>query len=167
MHLLLRLLNDTKYTGSVNQSSSTRNDERILQIQEPVGYLFFMHDNISRIITRLQKHLQEVNNYTEVNNDDVIDYMMTIFYQHGSSKSGIRVSNDQDARVISAKLSTQTVNELTHRYVDEAALHSEYRGVLRAPNRVGLLPRQTSIRSRGKQNKRYDTTGLLENNLDY
>lgn len=150
MHLLLRLLNNTKYTGTVHHIPSTRNDDLILKIQEPVGYFFFLHDNVDAIIQRLSGYCK---------GHDVIEYMLTVFYKHGSVKSGVNVSDDDEAKAISDQLSTKTVNDLTRKYADDTFLHDDYRGVIRKPNRVGPLPFDTNSRVGGRMYKRYNENG--------
>ena len=148
MHLLLKLLNGTRYTGGVDLVSNSRNDDQILQIQEPIGYLFFLSDNVTMIIDELKSSLPVVHG------QDVIEYMLTLFYRYGSTRSGVEV---HDAQYQSDQLSRQTIDELKQLYTDETTLHDEYRKVLDNPNQIGPMPEHNNnIRSRGKQYSRYE-----------
>ena len=146
MHLLLRLVNGTKYFGSMDTSSLARDNNKLLQILEPVGYLYFLDENVTYIQQRVPDEAV----------DSVISYMLEMFYTHGCKACGPWTLPPEH---ISKSITMSTIRDINTTYNKESLLHKEYTDLLKTPNRSSRNPVYTSINNTETPVKRDAFTG--------
>jgi hypothetical protein len=146
--MLEKLIGGTKYIDK--QTYGRRSDDTIMYIQEPVGYMFFSHGNIEKILTTLRKA------YPGVQFDDIQDVMLGVFYQYASSLVRfVKHENKAEVNGYVNRSNALALNELIKRFGHNNNMHTQYQGVLDRPNKVGELPVRDNPKTRTQENPYY------------
>lgn len=146
--LLYKLVANTKYTAGTGDGR--RSNHRIMFIQEPVGYMYFTHSNIERILIGIRSANPNIT-YS-----DIQDCMLGIFYRHGSSY--VKYVDHNNRSLINKHvnaLNAMTVVEVNRRIGSVGSTHTQYQMILDHPNRLGELPKRTSRWSKTSKDPYY------------
>ena len=150
MHMLLQLINGTKYFGKMDVSSLARNNDKLLEILEPVGYLYFLDKNVTYIKQRVPEKAVDM----------VVSYMLEMFYTRGCKACGPWTISPEH---VSRSLTLSSIRDINEKCRIGSLLHKEYTDLLQTPNRSPDNPVYTSINNTETLSKRDAFTN--ENNL--
>ena len=139
--VLESVLTITKYMKrSRSYSEQRKSDNRILYIQEPVGYEFYTFSNINRISDRLPMK-------PRLNFADLSPIMDKIFYAHGTSEVNGGLTYREKSKVVQKVrwMNDEVVREASKTYATRRLTDKSYESLLTNPNEISRRPAYPSV----------------------